>query len=198
MQGLWYGDRRDRVKWGALHHLAQSRAIPRIVQVAYYRRGSDPVLQTPLGEVPLSPVVWDHFSDLRHIKRLGRAAGKSIHVFDDEFVPSQRRAYVARVVRRLKTVQSPKIVFLDPDTGLGPGTAGPEHVTKADAAEIWSALAAKDLLVIYQHADRTTVWQQLRAKAMSDACGGARVNMIVGEGVASDVAMLYCEKEDAV
>jgi hypothetical protein len=197
VQGLWYGDRRDRVKWGALLYLAQARGIPRIVQVAYYRHGDDPVLQTPEGEMPLLRAVWNHFSDLRHIDRLGQVTGTSIIVFDEPFDPRQRRAYVAEVVRRLKTVESPKIVFLDPDTGIEPGKAGPEHVTGADVAEIWATLLVSDVLVVYQHADRTITWREDRAVTMAQACCGAPIKRIVGKGVASDVAMLYCEKGSA-
>jgi hypothetical protein len=198
VQGLWYGDRRDRVKWGALLHLAHTRGIQCIVQVAYYRHGEDPILQTPEGEVPLSRDVWNHFSDLRHIGKLGEATGISILVFDDVFNPPERRAYVAGVVRRLNAVEGPKIVFLDPDTGVIPGKAGPEHVTTADLAEIWSALLASDVLVVYQHADRTGTWREDRAITLSQACGGVPIKTIVGEGVASDVAMLYCEKLSAL
>ena len=64
MQGVWYGDRRDRVKWGALLHLVKTRSIPRIVQVSYYRDGADRMLETPEGRVPVLPAVWGHFSDL--------------------------------------------------------------------------------------------------------------------------------------
>jgi len=39
MQGLWYGDRRDRVKWGALAHLASRFRLVSILQVAYFRDG---------------------------------------------------------------------------------------------------------------------------------------------------------------
>lgn len=197
MKGLWYGDRRDRVKWGALIYLAEIRAIPQIVQVAYYRRGPAPVLKTQQGEVPLPLVVWNHFSNLQHIQQLGKDSGKTIHVLDNEFVPSQRSAYVGSVVHRLRTLGSPKIVFLDPDTGIEPGTAGPEHVTKTDAEKIWFALVAGDVLVIYQHANRTASWQRESARTMSSACGGAAVNVIDGKSVASDVAMLYCEKGNA-
>lgn len=109
-------------------------------------------------------------------------------------MPSQRRAYIAGIVGRLRKLKNEKIVFLDPDTGIEPGDAGPEHVTKADAAEVWSALGPGDLLVIYQHADRTTWWREGRAKTMSSAYGDAPVYVIVGKGVASDVAMLYCVK----
>ncbi len=195
MQGIWYGDRRDRVKWGALLHLADTREISCIVQVAYFRHGPDPMLQTQEGEVPLPTEVWDHFSDLRHIERLGEATGKSILVLDQPFDPAHRREYVATVAAKLNQLESSKIVFVDPDTGIEPGNASPEHVTRQDISEIWTTLSAGDLLAIYQHADRTTTWRDDRARKMAAACDNTSVQEIMGTGTASDVAMLWCHKD---
>lgn len=138
--------------------------------------------------------VWEHFSSLRHIKRLGRATGTKISVLDELFDPLKRGDYIASVVRRVKAVQSPKIVFLDPDTGIEPATARPEHVAKADLASIWAALSNEDILAVYQHADRTRTWRTLRAGKMKEACGGVPVHFITGTGMAADVAMLWSAK----
>jgi len=195
MQGLWYGDRRDRVKWGALIHLAKTRAITRIVQVAYYRDGTDPILETPEGRVPMPVQVWEHFSDLRNIERLARATDTSIVVLDQPFQPLHRPEYIASVVHRLTVVHSPKIVFLDPDTGIEPSAADPEHVAKTDLERIWAALLPNDVLAVYQHADHTGTWLHERARKMTEACGGMPVHSILGPGIASDVAMLWCAKQ---
>lgn len=194
MQGLWYGDRRDRVKWGALIHLAKTRAIPSIVQVAYYRDESDRRLETFEGPVPLPEGVWEHFSNLRHIERLAQATSMSIVVLDDVFEPTHRLEYIAAVVQKLKATPRPMIVFLDPDTGIEPGTADSVHVTKTDLAEVWAVLSAKDILAVYQHADRTNTWQQDRTRKMVEACGGAEVSAITGVSMAADIAVLWCQK----
>jgi hypothetical protein len=194
MQGIWYGDRRDRVKWGALVHLAQTRVISHIVQVAYFRHGPDPVLQTQEGEVPLPAAVWNHFSDLQHIKRLGQAIEKSIVVLGQLFDPVHRREYVETVVAELKEVESPRIVFLDPDTGIDPGSAEAAHVTGQDIEEIWAVLTPGDILAVYQHSDRTATWRNDRRRKMAAACDNTSVQEIVGPGVAKDVAMLWCQK----
>lgn len=194
MQGLWYGDRRDRVKWGALIHLAKTRAVPRIVQVAYYRDQADRRLKTPDGAVPLPEKVWEHFSDLRQIGRLGQATRTEIVVLDEVFEPAQRRAYIATILSKLSAVPSPKIVFLDPDTGIEPGKADAAHVAAADLREVWDALAEGDVLVVYQHADHTSSWQQERTRKFAAACGGTTVHVITGVGMAADIAMLWCVK----
>jgi len=196
MQGLWYGDRRDRVKWGALLYLAKTRGIPRILQVAYYRDGTDRSLETTEGRVPLPEGVWEHFSSLRQIKRLGRATGTKIIVLDEPFDPLKRDDYTASVVRRIRAVKSPKIVFLDPDTGIEPASARPEHVAKVDLVSIWAALSKDDILAAYQHAGHTRIWRTLRARKMSEACGGVPVHFITGTGMAADVAMLWSAWEE--
>jgi hypothetical protein len=174
MQGLWYGDRRDRVKWGALIHLAKMRTTSNIIQVAYYRDEAKRTLETSERLVPLPAGVWEHFSTLRHIERLAEATGVRIVVFDDILNPTRRREYVAAVVLKLKDAQRPTIVFLDPDTGIEPVKADSVHVTKADLAEIWAALLPNDVLAAYQHADHTSSWQEDRTRKMVEACGGTR------------------------
>lgn len=152
------------------------------------------MLETQEGRVPLPVDVWDHFSDLRHIERLAQATGISIDVLADAFEPTQRRAYIAAVLDKLSTTPRPKIVFLDPDTGIAPRKAKPVHVAKADLAEIWAALSADDILAVYQHADHTNAWRQDRMRKMAEACGAVQVHAITGEGIAADIAMLWCAK----
>ena len=138
MQGLWYGDRRDRVKWGALIHLAKTKGIHYIVQVAYFRHGAEPILQTEEGEVPLPFEVWNHFSDLRHIERLGEATGLEIIVLDQTFDPAKRPDYIGKIIHKVNAIKSRKIVFLDPDTGIAPSKWKAEHITTNDLQKIWA------------------------------------------------------------
>jgi len=195
MQGLWYGDKRDRVKWGTLVHLARTRAIPCIVQVAYFRRGPKLMLQIEENEVRLPEEVWNHFSDLKHIKRLENPTGLKIKVLYQEFKPENRREYINKIVSALKNIKCRKIVFLDPDTGIEPINRKPEHVAIEDMQEIWKALCTDDLLAVYQHSDRTKKWVDDRKEKMSEACDGVVVKIISGKDIASDIAMLWCLKD---
>jgi len=88
-------------------------------------------------------------------------------------------------------------VFLDPDTGIAPNQAKPEHVSELDLQTIWSVLLKGDLLAAYQHADRTSSWKEARQEEMALACGlhVKNVSTILGTRVASDVAMLWSRKE---
>lgn len=194
MRGLWYGDRRDRVKWGALVYLAQSHAIDRIIQVAYYRNDPDHVLVTPDGEVPLPLPVWQHFSDLQDIRRLAEATKIEVDVVCEPFDPLRRREYISAAAARIIASRAPKIVFLDPDTGIEPGQLKPEHAAKADLEAVWSALSAKDVLAVYQHRDHTSKGFTGQVETLTMACGNSPVQCITGPGMAADVAMLWCEK----
>jgi hypothetical protein len=196
MQGLWYGDRRDLVKWGALIHLAKTKEIYWILQVAYLRHMK---LQTEETEVEISKEVWNHFYDLRDIKRLGDAIGLEIIILDQNFDPAKRRDYIDKIISKVNEIKSPKIVFLDPDTGIEPKKVKPEHVTEQDMKEIWEkTLSNGDILAVYQHADRKKNWltEQLneRKKKMSSACDNVCVKHILGKGIAPDMAMLWCCK----
>lgn len=196
MQGIWYGDRRDRVKWGALIWLADTFGVRRIMQVAYFRGSTERALQTPKGEVPIADAVWNHFSELINIRALAKATNTQIDVISDVFDHRARRNYGKLVVEQLQQLPTPRIVFLDPDTGIEPETAKAEHVTVADMREIWSVLHSGDILAVYQHADRSGTWLQNRATKLSKACGGrVKVEFIQGLAVAQDVAMLWCRKE---
>lgn len=194
MQAVWYGDRRDRVKWGGLVHLAKQSKIPCIVQVAFLRGVSHPTLSVNGTGRPLPQAVWDHFSDLRNIQHLGRSIEVDITVIDRPFAPNSRREYIDEVIAELTRVRSPKIIFLDPDTGIAPGSVKAEHVSKEDLREVWGALQTGDMLVVYQHAARSADWLSGPTEKLSEACGGTSVVTIRGREVAKDIALLCCTK----
>jgi len=194
MQAIWYGDRRDRVKWGGLIYLAERNDVSCIVQVAFYRESPHPVLKSNDSNFPIPDAVWKHFSDLRNIQRLAQASGRNIKVIDRPFSPDSRRDYIAGVVAELELIRSPKIVFLDPDTGLAPESPKPKHVTEDDLREVWDALETNDILVVYQHATRSRDWLEKSRVKLSKACGEATVQPITSNEIAKDVALLWCTK----
>jgi hypothetical protein len=191
MQGIWYGDRRDRVKWGALFYLSESRNIPNIVQVAYSRTGLKPMLQAEAGKIALSSIVWNHFSDLQRIKQLEKLSKKKIVVLDETFDPADRRRYIQTIVRQLDGVPTPKIAFLDPDTGIEPKNLKPGHVARRDLEQIWDSLEAGDILAVYQHAGRNENWLENSCATLGNICAPNPVGTILGTGVAADVGILW-------
>lgn len=196
MQDIWYGDKRDRVKWGALVHLARSQGLSKIMQVAFYRhRPNNPTLQTDDGPVPVPKEVWNHFSNLRNIKKLREPTGIEIVVLDQVFYPRQRRQYIREVIQILgQHSASPKIVFLDPDTGIEPVRAKAEHVTTEDIREIWEALSAQDWLAVYQHAGRREDWLKIGKQKFRLACEVEHVKAFLGGEIAKDVAVFAARR----
>jgi len=151
MQGLWYGDRRDRVKWGALAHLAKRFRLASILQVAYFRDGVERLLKTDTGEHAIPEPVWKHFADLAAVEGLSRILGVEIHVHVDVFDPKKRKKYIDDVLCAAEKHPRPRLLFLDPDTGIQPGTLKPEHVSAEEITRLWRALGAGEVLAVCQH-----------------------------------------------
>ncbi len=198
MQPLWYGDRRDRVKWGALVYLADEYKLNLVVQVAYCRDIDKARRTMEVGDgswVPIPEAVWKHFSDLQNIRKLGRKTGKEIIVIDMLFEARQRREYVDSVVDELRRFSKPKLLFLDPDTGIEPKSksGGPGHTTVRDIERFWAALRSGDVLAVYQHAPRRADWVPGKQQLQS-ACQDSPVHWIRSIPVAGDVAMLWAQK----
>jgi hypothetical protein len=199
MRPLWYGDRRDRVKWGALFYLASTFNLSPIIQVAFWRDTTKKTLElgNGRGHAPIPKPVWDHFSDLRGIERLGRVAGRRIVVVDDLFRERQRRDYVGHIVDRLNRFAHPKLLFLDPDTGIQVDKfASAKHATSTDVREIWTALNRGDVFAIYQHASRRRAWVGKKQDQLRAACGGSPVFAIRSPEVSKDVAVLWTQKHE--
>jgi hypothetical protein len=194
MQGLWYGDRRDRVKWGALAHLVDRFDLASILQVAYFRDGAERLLKTDLGEYPIADEVWKHFADLAAIERLSKALGVEIRVHGEAFDSRKREEYIVGVLSAAGQRPRPRLLFLDPDTGIEPGSLKPEHVSTREIARLWTALDLGEVLAVYQHAPHETAWVDQSVQHMAKACPGADVRSIQGS-VAKDVAILWARKE---
>ena len=197
MQAQWYGDKRDLVKWGSLIHLCRQHGLKTVIQVPFlpkedrcgYRLSAD---GTPVG---FPAEVWQHFRDLNHIELLGRRTGLTIKVLPDEFCHHSRRDYIERICAWLDQMNgSPKIVFLDPDTGIEPQKAGSKHVSLSEIQQVWKCLQPGDWLVLYQHALRRAGWEKLQLAKFCKACGLQRGHMYHCKKIAHDVAFFAARK----
>ncbi len=198
MQPLWYGDRRDRVKWGALLLIAKRCHLPLIIQVAFNRDEGDRTLEFKSGheKARIPDAVWNHFSDLRRIQRLGRSASPRIEVFDERFSEEEREEYRRTIVGKIRRTRGRKVVFLDPDTGIqSDTTARAGHVTPTDVASIWGVLDPGDVLALYQHASRSAGWVSRKTRLLREACDGAVVDAVRSPSI-KDVAILWARKID--
>jgi hypothetical protein len=194
MQGLWYGDRRDRVKWGALAHLVDRFKLASILQVAYFRDGVARLLKTDLGERPIADDVWKHFADLAAIERLSEALGVEVRVYGVLFDPRKREEYIEGVLSASGQGSRPRLLFLDPDTGIEPGALTPAHASLSEITRLWTSLDHGEVLAVYQHAPHKAAWVETSVERMATACRGGNVRSIQGS-VAADVAILWARKE---
>jgi hypothetical protein len=191
----WYADHRDLVKWGTLAHIAKRESLQAIVQVAFLRLAERPPLLTGAGAVPIESEVWRFFREPISVQDLGARLGVDIVVFDRVFVPRQRAEYRNGFIARIEEVKQPKVVLLDPDTGIAPAEAGPQHVTDADVAGAWSALTPGDWLTVYQHASRTGDWRHKANARFRNATGAQKVEEFSADKIASDVVFVGARKD---
>lgn len=188
MRDLWYGDKRDIVKWGAIRFLAGRHGIRTVLQVAFYRPYT---LRINEAEVELPQDVFEHFvRDLDDVKRLGKKTGLTIDIHKDEFPPPSGRAtYFLEVVGKINKYKCPIIVLLDPDTGIAPMNCTPEHVSPEEIQTVLNAMRPGDLLVFYQHKRQgdNKKWRDAMKKEFTSAVGGNCVEVIYSNDIAHDV-----------
>ena len=148
MRNQWYGDNRDLIKWGVLLELARRYRAIHILQVLYQRPTTWGQLEIDGEFVRLPEAVIEHFRNTAAVSTM-RCTVK-VEVISDEF--GDRKDYLQMVLRRIQSrLELPGIVFLDPDTGLAPRVATPEHVLESELVEIWSTIRPFDVLALYQH-----------------------------------------------
>lgn len=201
MQAIWYGDRRDRVKWGALVHWAKAHRLSCIAQVAFYQNNLDARLQTKEGEKRINSNVWQHFSDLQRSTSMAPKIGIAVSVLDRPFDPEQRNNYTQKIIADLEAIKKrPRLVFLDPDTGIEPlrSRAKPKHVMVSEIEQIWNSLERGEWLAVYQHFDRRPEWLDRKGAQLMEGCRYGRLNVITGTGIAADVAIFgVCKSRKA-
>ena len=195
MRDQWYGDNRDLLKWSTLLHVALRERLSAILQLALHRPNAEwPTLRSSQGKVELPAQVVRHFRNLDDIQRLAKDAGIKIEVFKLTFQDRFRYFEEARrCVESLK--EDPLLVFLDPDTGMAPEVAGPEHVTAEEMHSVFQVMKQGDVLVCYQRARRQKDWRGDRRRAFTRALGVTSQEVEVFDSdLAKDVVLFSLKK----
>ncbi len=197
MKDKWYGDNRDLVKWGVLLELTRRFDAEHILQVLYYRPNEWEQLEIDGEQVPLPPAVIQHFRNTSAITAIQRPP--HVEVVGDRF--DDRSEYLRIVLQRLKTHPAkPRLVFLDPDTGLESRHSRPEHVLNSELAEIWREMAPGDVLVFYQHQTNRSGTPWIKEKQAQFECalglnpGSSKVAL--APKIARDVAFFFIRKTE--
>lgn len=193
MRGSWYGDNRDLAKWATLLHLAQAHGIQRVVQVAYLQANAPPMLEVGDVTTAVPAAVWRHFRDLHQIQGLARISGLDISVVDWPFSHRGRAQYAERLAKHLAELVGPKLVLLDPDTGIAPKSHDARHVMRGEVQGVWQSLGLRDWLVLYQHARREKGWVE-HTHAELRACCGTEATIFRSRSAASDVVLFAAQK----
>ena len=165
MRPEWYGDKRDIIKWSSVLDLAKKCEAKTILQVPMCSKGPEVIVcrdGTKLDSRVIEKVL-EHFNDLAKIRNLGEPNIK-IKVFDEPFLNGKRQLYFDVLRKKIcNTIKGsgkvPIIVLLDPDTGIAPKKAKPEHVTKGNLLSVFEVLRPGDYLACYQHSPRRKFWQ---------------------------------------
>lgn len=195
MRERWFADDRDLVKWATLAALAERHGLGSITQVAY-RRASEtvPTIEIDGTATPVGPHVWKFFRHLARIRELGQDIGVAIDVVDEVFAPNQRKAYLDAVLHHLSGAARPRLVFLDPDTGLQPDRPSAEHTTRDEVVACWAALRSGEWLVLYQHARRTKTWIDDVSGELRALCGEPPITLARSRDVGKDV-VFFCARK---
>jgi hypothetical protein len=195
MRNEFFGDDRDLYKWSHVLDLAEPDR--QIIYVPMFRpddrlskRGADPIR-----------------ADVRRFFREDRMKNISNIVPDRIVVPCwepyedrSHAAYFDRVRVALAGggPKTPRLVFVDPDTGMQPRDPSSKHIRDCSIEAIWGWIRDGDILVIYQHAyrDRRVDWVSAKAEQFS------RVLRIppasISRRIALDVCFYSAKKQSAV
>lgn len=134
------------MKWGALALLAARFRVASILQVAYFRDGVEWLLKTDLDTCAIADEVWTHFADLAAIGRLSKELGVEVRVYGEIFDPRKREEYIGGALRAADRRRRPRLLFLDPDTGIERSNLKPEHASVSEISRLWKAMDPGEVL----------------------------------------------------
>jgi hypothetical protein len=149
MRRIWFGDKRDIVKWSTLLLIANQYNLKQILQICFLNQSSFPSVTIDGIEYEVPEEVIKHFRDIRSVERL--SSNVTITVFDEPF--TVRKCHLSSSLAAIDKYEYPICVFLDPDTGLEPASlrANKTHVTTKELQDYWAKIKQGDVLVFYQH-----------------------------------------------
>ncbi|APH13059.1 hypothetical protein ASJ33_07770 [Dehalococcoides mccartyi] len=197
MKDIWYGDKRDLVKWGVLLTLSKEFSAKRILQVAYYKKEEFEQLEIDGSKYSIPEEVKNHFRNMLNIRNMPNTI--PIDVFTDEF--DNRDSYYEKVIYNITSGIHPCLVFLDPDTGIVPasGHYKDKHVLEDELKTIWDKLKNGDILACYQHRTNRNSnkdWAMEKKDQFERALGLAAGSSKLAQGskTAGDMVIFYCQK----
>lgn len=196
MRLVWFGDKRDIVKWSTLLLIANQYNLKQIVQICFLNQSFFSSVSIDGTEYEVPAEVIKFFRDIRSVERL--SSNVTITVFDEPF--TDRKNHLTSSLAAIDKYEYPICVFLDPDTGLEPSSsrANKTHVTENELKEYWKKLKHGDVLVFYQHKPlmNKAHWIEDRKKQFADTINLplADVKIAKADKIANDVVFFYIIK----
>lgn len=197
MRSIWFGDKRDLVKWSTLLHISKRFKLEQIIQICFLNPSDFHSITIDGVEKEVPAEVIKHFRDLRSVEKI--SDNVAVTVFDEPF--NNRQHYLSSSLTAISKCNKPVCVFLDPDTGLKPlqSRANKTHVTETELEEYWKALEVGDVLVFYQHKPlmKNPKWIEERQEQFAKAIKAplTDVKIAIGEKIANDVVFFYISKK---
>ena len=170
MKLQYLGDSKDAFKWDYLDFLAKQMGmselfiVPMMTPKETNKEKKDNG-QTDPSLFPSSPEVYAFCCYLRENQQLDqlcklpeRTKGNyKVCLYErskEFFINATRKEYFSEI----KLVKN-RILFLDPDIGLEPGTATKQHVEYCDIKNIYNNIDESAVIVVFQHFPRIRFYQ---------------------------------------
>ena len=185
MRHQFYADRNDVEKWTLVFRLAKERgasvfwAVMLTPDVGNTHGGN---WSSVAGADPVVAAFFDQERqringgaqrDLMRMAFLAGECGIPLRIFADAYPGSQnaQTEYFRQLLAAVAQITDPRVVFLDPDNGLAGKNATNAHVWPEHLRQVWDALHAGDMLVLYQHGYRVADWPEVKREQVAGVLG---------------------------
>lgn len=163
MRNEFFGDRKDIWKWSVALDAADAQSA-HILYVSMLTVGPGNDFGNAGPNVRNDVVKFfererQGFPDppARGIHRLQSWLGDRLHIFNHVYARRSRSQYFSEVCLRLRDrpAGTKYVVLVDPDNGLENSKPDKKHLCTAELEKLCLALNPGDVLIVYQHLDRT-------------------------------------------
>jgi|GEM_PF-5028945 len=181
MRDEFYSDGKDVVKWTIINDEAgKHRPVFYIVMKRPNENKGHGLSHKKVGS-EANVAIEEFFQkerlngtkDLKRIKQLEVKGFLEavIEIKDNIYEHSKRCEYFNEVINALNIFlpDTKRIVFLDPDNGIGGKAPNSRHVCIEQMADLWEAMNNGDTLIVYQHQFRDKEWANKRAFMLAAA-----------------------------
>lgn len=173
MRNEFYGDRKDVWKWTVATRAAGERKP--ICYVPMLTRNDGNLFTAVKNAAPAVATFFDSErklfeSSARDVKRIENLLRGRISILGGEFRHARRQEYFQGVAARLKHLDEPVVLLVDPDNGLACTKSGKQHIEDGELRLLWDCLKPCSTLLLFQvSGGRRKDWLGDRLRAFTEA-----------------------------